>query len=146
MEPIHVMLAEDDLFQQLVIKRTLEPLGLEVTTAEAGDRALALVIEKEFDLAIIDFHLPGLTAEEITLQMRSRDIATPVIIITGDDSIDTERKARSVSPVFYFVKPFGIEDLRAVVETILRSRHRLPEATDIANKSLSFPVEHRHAC
>ena len=116
MKKNRILFAEDDTFCQKSVGRFLNISGYDVSTVNTGGDALRALRSHSYDLCIIDYHLPGMDAREVVETVRKEGVNTPFIVVTGDASSDTERQARGLSPLFFFVKPFDLGDLRAVVD------------------------------
>ncbi len=81
----HVLIAEDTPELQLLERRMLEGLGLEVTTANNGEEAYELTIHSgPFDLILMDMQMPILDGIGATKLIRERGIKTPVIALTAN--------------------------------------------------------------
>jgi DNA-binding response OmpR family regulator len=85
---------------------------------------MTMLGESGFDLAVLDYHIPGVGPTRIVAHLRARAVEIPLIVVTADDSAATEREARALGVAYYFVKPFPMADLRAVAETIFASTGR----------------------
>ena len=117
-----VLVIEDDAAINDVVATRLSRDGHAVTQAFSGSEARLLLGEKNlgFDVVICDLMLPGATGEELVGLIRSRDAATPVIVIsartTAADKIDLLRLGADD----YLTKPFDLDELAARVEVQLR--------------------------
>ncbi len=116
-----ILIAEDDLFYRQTLCRHFEKSGFAVIAVTNGKDVLELLSENHVDLCIVDYHLPGKSGEEILTRLRLDYCGIPAIILTGDDSPETERNARAISPDFYFTKPVNLPDLDMVVDRILET-------------------------
>jgi len=86
-----VLVAEDVLTNQVLMKSILKRMGLEVTIAEDGDEAVQKVATGSFDLILMDVQMPKINGLEATRALRKMGIATPIVALTahamkGDDS------------------------------------------------------------
>ncbi len=117
-----VLIADDDHYYRRLLVDTLDQYNYEIVTAIDGSDALKFITEHLFDLVILDFHLPQKKGDGIMKEMDERCIDVPVIVITADDSLKTERLIRSFGPAYLFVKPFDIKDLRKVVTKIFAQK------------------------
>ena len=117
-----VLVIEDDAAINDVVATRLSRDGHAVTQAFSGSEARLLLGEKNlgFDVVICDLMLPGATGEELVGLIRSRDAATPVIVIsartTAADKIDLLRLGADD----YLTKPFDLDELAVRVEVQLR--------------------------
>ena len=73
----------------------LKSRGYEISSANSGQEALALINKRTFDLAILDIHLPDMLGHEILNHTKFHSPDTPVIMITGDENVDSAISALS---------------------------------------------------
>ena len=132
----HILIADDDLFYRKLLANYLCGEMFTAATAEDGDKASHLLIEKTFDLCIFDFYLPGKPLDAIIHHINMSVHHIPFIIMTGDESCETERIARGLGPVFYFVKPFALSDFGSVVKEVVG------KASVIVNTRPHWSVHH----
>lgn len=117
-----VLIAEDDHFYRKFLIEAFDKYNYKIVTAIDGNDASKYILEGIFDLIVLDFHLPGKMGDEIMREIDDKGIDTPVIVITADDSIETEREIRSFGPAYLFIKPFIIKDMRKVVKKIFAQK------------------------
>ncbi len=86
-----ILLVEDTRPIQLVVRRLLESMGVEVTIVEHGKEALDLLEHQSFDLIFMDMLMPVMDGIEATEIIRQRGIATPVYALTAN-VFDKDRK------------------------------------------------------
>ncbi|MDO7850633.1 PAS domain-containing hybrid sensor histidine kinase/response regulator [Hymenobacter convexus] len=93
---LRVLLAEDNVVNQLIARALLEYWGVEVHTANTGTEALAQLTSQDFDAALLDIHMPGLSGVEVALALRRdahfKRAATPLIALTAN-AFDNDRAA-----------------------------------------------------
>jgi two-component system response regulator HydG len=82
-----ILIVEDDRFQREIIKTILTKEGFYVEAADCGNKALGLIKESAFDVILTDLRLPDIDGTEILREVKSRNIPSPVIIITAFGSI-----------------------------------------------------------
>lgn len=78
-----ILLVEDTLVNQHLIRIVLENLGLEVRTADNGQIALDKAQEERFDLILMDIRMPVMDGLTATRELRSRGLETPIIALTA---------------------------------------------------------------
>jgi len=121
-EKKRILIADDDEFCRASLGRFLRQCGYAVTEAADGTQALRLAGRNGISLCIIDYHIPGEPCDRVVAKLRDEN-ETPCIIVTGDHSDATEKRVRSLSPQFFFCKPMEMNDLKAVVDTIIKGRN-----------------------
>jgi signal transduction histidine kinase/CheY-like chemotaxis protein len=83
---IHVLMAEDNAVNQLVVRTMLEPAGVILTVVENGQEALEAMSQEHYDCVLMDINMPvmdGITALEAIRAGRAGDPALPVIALTA---------------------------------------------------------------
>jgi DNA-binding response OmpR family regulator len=85
-----ILLVEDDLVTQRLLKKYLEDDGYEVTIASDGVDALMCLGGKCFDLIISDIMMDSMSGFRLLECMKIKKIPTPLIFITSDDQRETE--------------------------------------------------------
>ncbi|MBD3320219.1 MAG: response regulator [Chitinivibrionales bacterium] len=114
-----ILLADDDSSCRQALAGFLNENGYEVVTVADGDSACAELSENQYDLFIAEFHIQGKPCSSIVTELKERGIDIRLIIMTGDTSKSTEFGARRLSPLFFFVKPINLPDLKAVIDRAL---------------------------
>jgi diguanylate cyclase (GGDEF)-like protein/PAS domain S-box-containing protein len=88
---------------------------------------MATLQEKPVDLAVVNLLLPDGTGSELMRWMRDRGLDLPVIVVTGDDSIDSEITALRSGALEFLRKPVDPAALRRAVDNALSARRRILE-------------------
>ena len=99
---------------------SLSQSGYQVQTAQSGKEGLSILFEKEFDIVILDLHLPDSSGLDILRQIKKIDVDTAVIIITAYGDIGSAVEATKLGAFDYLTKPFEVEDVKAVINKALR--------------------------
>lgn len=86
-------------------------MGHVVAEAPNAQEALALFDRQQFDVAVVDMNMPGISGIELLERMKSADIDTEVIILTGQGTIDSAVQAMKIGACDYLTKPFPLADL-----------------------------------
>lgn len=121
------ILAVDDRRENLVaLEAVLAPLGFAVVTAESGEEALRLLLEREFALIVLDVRMPGLdgiaTTQLIKARERTREI--PIVLLTAArDEVSDILRGYGAGAVDYVLKPFDAELLRSKVAVFAELEH-----------------------
>jgi CheY-like chemotaxis protein len=119
-----ILVADDDKTIQNVIYKFLKFIGFEVALAGNGLEALAVFIERSFDLVLTDFKMPVMDGLSLAGHIKERSPSTPVILLTGSDRETVrERMTRGLVDSVIF-KPFRLADLQRTVQGALASRER----------------------
>ncbi|MBL7650463.1 MAG: response regulator transcription factor, partial [Candidatus Hydrogenedentes bacterium] len=102
------------------VKHGLEAERFDVTVAATGEDGFFLVSSQVFDLLILDLMLPGRDGLEILRTVRSRGLATPVIILTALDQVSDRIEGLNAGADDYLIKPFDLTELTARIGSVAR--------------------------
>lgn len=115
-----ILVADDDPASLELITVVLQDEGYQVSNASDGNLALGMGTTGDFDLVILDIHMPMYDGVEVLQMLRKRHIRRPIkVIALTADSSDETRKALEASGVDGFlVKPVDLEMLRRAVSRL----------------------------
>lgn len=136
---LHILVAEDNLVNQRVIRGLLSHAGFEVVLAQDGEEALSMLESGEqFDLAIIDMHMPELSGPEVIQRWRFLETGhLPIIILTADAREDAEQASRDAGADAFLTKPISshalIDMIAQLVDKNVRSASVSPALMGSAN-------------
>ncbi len=119
-----VLVADDDAAIRRVCARILSHEGWQVTTCESGKHAVqaAEAASVPFDCVLSDVNMPEMDGFELVRTLREKDDDLPVLLMTGDPSLDGAVRAIDYGAVSYIAKPFDHESLASQVARAAR-RH-----------------------
>ncbi len=139
-----VVVAEDEALIRMDLVEMLTEEGYEVV-GEAGDgeEAVALVIELQPDLVVMDVKMPKMDGISAAEQIASKRIA-PVVMLTAFSQRDLVDRAREAGAMAYVVKPFSKADLVPAIE-IARGRFAEIRAVEEEVSDLTERLESRKA-
>jgi CheY-like chemotaxis protein len=95
--PVHVLIAEDNRINQMLIRSMLQKHGHTAEVVENGRQALEAVMTRDFDIILMDMQMPEMDGEEATKAIRALPSAKsklPVLALTAD--VMTEHRARYI--------------------------------------------------
>src|SRR5262249_35063539 len=101
--------------------RTLRRWGFRVDVATEGDQALRLASEITFDVVIADIAMPGVTGVELLRLIHKQDPDLPILLVTGEPTMETAIEAVQHSAFAYLTKPVGLDTLRDTVTRAVRA-------------------------
>lgn len=93
-----------------------------VTTADSVDAALRALARQPADLVLLDLVMPGRSGFELLEELRKRDDAPPVLVLTATRLEETASEARALGAADCLRKPFEVEALRRRVRELLDAR------------------------
>jgi CheY-like chemotaxis protein/HPt (histidine-containing phosphotransfer) domain-containing protein len=105
------LVAEDVLANQIIIKRLLANVGLDVILANDGKEAVELAQARSFDLIFMDMHMPNMNGYDATEAVRTLGVKTPVIALTANAMKGDEQKCLEVGCDDYLTKPIDRKEL-----------------------------------
>ena len=126
-----ILVIDDDATSLFVLSGYLKREGYAVVAATSGEQALALLAKQRFDLLISDLRMPGMDGIMLLEEIRRRDIATPLIIVTACGSIASAVEAIRKGAYDYIEKPFNPDNLQLTVERVLNYHRALSENSQI---------------
>ncbi len=106
---LHVLVVEDNKINQVITKKMLTKKEITCDIANNGNEAIELAKNNKYDAILMDIHMPGISGEEATRQIRKFDENIPIIALTAislDDSLESFYEAGCNDVV---TKPFKPE-------------------------------------
>jgi len=103
-------------------KMILKIKDYDVTTFPDGPTALAQLEKDKFDLAFIDYKLPGMDGLEVLKKIKEKDQNVEVIIVTAYATESSHANAITLGALEYLRKPFLMEEIYELVERGLRRK------------------------
>lgn len=117
---MRILLVEDDELLGDGVRHGLNQYGYTVDWAKDGQTALQAILTENFDLIILDIGLPKKSGLEVLKAARSRNLATPVIILTARETVEDRVKGLDAGADDYITKPFDLEEVAARIRAMLR--------------------------
>jgi two-component system copper resistance phosphate regulon response regulator CusR len=117
---MRILVVEDDQKVARFLQKGLREEGYAVDVANDGDEGLLLARVHEYDLLLLDVMLPGKSGLEIVRDVRSKEQATPVLMLTARDAEEDVVLGLDAGADDYLTKPFGFDELLARVRALLR--------------------------
>ena len=117
---------DDDLAIGPAIRTLLEPEGIAVEALGDAQAALPELLRAAPDLVILDVNMPGMSGWELCaiLRRQSATRTIPILFLTGRHEVKDRITAMQFGGSDYLAKPFGADDLRRKVRSLLATRHR----------------------
>lgn len=117
-EKVLILVVDDKFNDRETLKMILEDKGYRVATAGDGAEAIEMVKSKHFDIIFLDVRLPGMDGIETFERVKGIDPDVNVIMMTGYTEEDLLRKAVNEGAYTCIHKPFNMENLIGIVESI----------------------------
>ncbi|MDT2814575.1 response regulator transcription factor [Vagococcus carniphilus] len=130
-----ILLAEDDLNMQKILKIYLEKEGYQLTIASDGEEALDYIVSENFDLAILDWMMPKKDGMELCEDIRRMAIPIKILMLTAKNTSIDELKSLTAGADEYISKPFEMPVLLIRIKKLVRGENVLK------NGALSLNIE-----
>lgn len=114
-----ILVAEDNMVNQKVILAMLEKAGLDVTIANNGREAVQAATTGEYDLILMDMHMPEMNGMEAMLSLRRSGLDIPIIALTADVMKEDVDKCLAAGFDAHMAKPIDRKKLLRVLDTYL---------------------------
>lgn len=122
---MRLLLIEDGRDMAAALKQVLAP-NYTVVHAETGFDALKYIKQDSFDIVILDLSLPDIPGLKVCETFRSEGYTTPILVLTGDDSVLNKIRVLDAGADDYLTKPFSLGELKARLRVLVRRQHQLP--------------------
>ncbi len=118
---LRVLLTDDNAINRQVIKLFLAPQGCDIVEATNGKEALDKIAQAEFDIVLLDVHMPVMDGKEAIQRIRASDKwnALPVIALTADAMSGDREKYLALGMTDYVSKPVDQRELIAKMHQVL---------------------------
>ena len=136
-----ILVVEDDAAIRRGVVDMLRFNGYSVHEAADGRAGLDLALAVDSDLILLDIMMPGMDGMEVLAELRKSRPDQPVIFLTARGEEEDRVRGLRLGADDYVVKPFGIDELIARVEAVLRRSPARPSqraALTIAGRTIDF--------
>jgi PAS domain S-box-containing protein len=120
----NVLVAEDALTNQALIKALFGRFGLDVTIANDGNEAIKKVLAGHFDLILMDIQMPNMNGYEATKSLRKEGVKTPIVALTANVIKGDDQKCFEAGCDGYLSKPVDRRELLKTIAKYLPSKKR----------------------
>lgn len=141
-----ILIIDDDEVLRNEFRELLESEGHEVSVAIDGERGVEAARAHPFDLVFTDLKMPGISGIDVIRELTASNPRTFLVMVTGYATVETAIEAMRIGVFDYVQKPFRIERIRAILESIREAQayRRQVEAgrgdeDDDLFSSLEFP-------
>ncbi|QXI35428.1 ATP-binding protein [Pseudomonas promysalinigenes] len=118
---LHLLVAEDNMVNQLILRDQLEELGCTVALASDGLEALALWQDADFDIVLTDVNMPRMNGYQLTQELRALGCSVPIIGATANAMLDEAERCLGAGMDHFLVKPFTLHALYQCLQPYQRS-------------------------
>jgi PAS domain S-box-containing protein len=128
---LHILVAEDNTINQMVLKAMLDRSKHKVTFAANGREAVDQVRKNDYDLVMMDIHMPeidGTEAARLIRAMPSPKCTIPIIAATADALTDHMKSYLAAGMNAAIAKPIDMAELNQKISQVMRRRTNIPAA------------------
>ncbi|MCB0385788.1 MAG: response regulator [Bdellovibrionales bacterium] len=120
MQQLSVLMVEDDPQMRALLRSMLVQLGVEkVGEAEDGNTGIQRFLEDQYDIIMLDIGLPDMDGLKLLSSFKRLKKNAFVVLVTGDDSIESIQKAISSGANGYVVKPYSRDKIMDVINNYM---------------------------
>jgi len=136
---VRLLIVEDDPELASILADGLADHHYEVVVAADVPAARERAVLGTYDVMILDVLLPGGSGFDLCAQIRSRGIATPILMLTARDAIDDRVRGLEAGADDYLTKPFAFRELLARVRALSRRQPALaPQRVRVADLDIDL--------
>ncbi|CAN5482483.1 response regulator transcription factor [soil metagenome] len=139
MEERKILVIEDEKKIADTLKFGLVEHGYHVEVAYDGKIGLRIFSSHTFDLVILDVNMPGLNGFELCTQIRHKNNAIPVIMLTAMGTLEDKIEGYNAGTDDYMVKPFEFKELLLKIRVLLK--HTMNQHLPVGNRLLADDLE-----
>ena len=136
-----LLVVEDNQKIMNFLQKGLTEEGFIVDTCMDGNEAFARSCNGAYDVIVLDIMLPGMSGLQITTELRKREIATPILLLTALDQLEDKVKGLEAGADDYLPKPFAFAELVARIRALSRRSQKLTEVTHFTYGDLEVDVQ-----
>jgi DNA-binding NtrC family response regulator len=119
---IKLLLVDDEVkFLQSIAQR-LELKNIDVIAVSNGEEAIASAEKDLFDVAVVDFQMPGMDGAQVLKVLKERHKYLEIIMLTGHATVDSAVECTKLGAFKYLEKPYAFEKLVEVIEEAYEAR------------------------
>ncbi len=120
--PPAILVVDDDWMNRELLQTHLEAAGLQVMTANSGEKALEIISAQIPDLVLLDVRMPGMDGYEVCARLKAHEATrrVPIVIVTALDKDEDYVRAVEVGADDFLPKPFNSVVMLARIRSLLR--------------------------
>ena len=138
---MNILFVEDDKGIARFVKKGFLENAFSVDLAPDGEEGLRLILQRGYDLIILDIMLPKMDGVEVLKRLRAMAIHTPVIFLTAKDSESDIVQGLNLGADDYLTKPFSFSELLARTHALLRREKRVNPPSKLQMANLILEVD-----
>jgi DNA-binding NtrC family response regulator len=119
---IKILLVDDEVKFLESISKRLALKNFDVTTAATGKEAVASAESGFFDVAVVDFQMPGMDGTQVLKTLKGKHRYLEIIMLSGHATIDSAVECTKLGAFKYLEKPYDFENLVEVIKEAYAAR------------------------
>jgi diguanylate cyclase (GGDEF)-like protein/PAS domain S-box-containing protein len=118
-----ILVVDDDPVVLKSLKDLLAIRGFNPNTAIGGQEAICQLDQNEYDLVLLDLHMPYVSGHDVMDYINSNKIDTSVIIVSGETSFEAAKNACTQGAYDFLRKPYATDELIITITNALKEKH-----------------------
>lgn len=135
-----ILVIEDEVSIQNILRIFLEDAGYQVTLADDGMDGIAAFHKDSFDLVLLDIMMPRLDGYSVCEMIRNES-STPIILLTALDDEDNQMKGFNLLADDYITKPFSMPLVLKRIEAVLRRARSGEKSSVLVYQNVQLDTE-----
>ncbi|HEB83128.1 MAG TPA: EAL domain-containing protein [Gammaproteobacteria bacterium] len=131
-----ILIVDDDPVVLKSLKDLLAVRGFNPDVAIGGQEAICRLDQSEYDLVLLDLHMPYVTGHDVMAHIREKNIKSSVIIVSGETSFEAAKNACTQGAYDFLRKPYATDELIITINNALKDQ-RLRKQNQFMQKQLS---------
>jgi DNA-binding NtrC family response regulator len=119
---IKLLMVDDEVKFLESISKRLALKDFDVIAASNGQEAIASAENDLFDVAVVDFQMPGMDGEQVLKALKERHQYLEIIMLTGHATVDSAVECTKLGAFKYLEKPYAFEKLVEVIKEAYEAR------------------------
>jgi len=131
-----ILIVDDDPIILKSLKDLLTIRGFNPNTAIGGQEAICQLDQNDYDLVLLDLHMPYVNGHDVMAHINNQQIDTSVIIVSGETSFEAAKDACTQGAYDFLRKPYATDELIITVNNALKEK-RLQKQNILIQRQLS---------
>jgi len=140
LDGLNVLLADDAPDNQLLVSRFLSLAGAHTEVAHDGEEAVAMALEGDYDIILMDIQMPILDGYQATAKLRELGCRVPVVALTAHVMRSEIKKCSLAGCDEYLSKPLGMQRLVDMVHRLTHDRNTTTTRPKSSQNSLDIHI------
>ena len=130
-----ILIVDDDPVVLRSLKDLLSIRGFNADSAIGGQEAIVRLDNNEYDLVLLDLHMPYVNGHDVMTHIKDKDINTSVIVVSGESSFEAARDACANGAYDFLRKPYATDELLITIQNALKEK-QLEKKNEEMNEQL----------